>query len=120
MRYLLYSICFMRKKVLDLSFVECAFSEAFTVWLSYKEEIKDYYKTQRGVELAYKKLKKLSNSNPDRAMRIVEESIERGWKGLFPLKDERNSFSRREKDGASIFDTADYVLQADKPGGIFN
>lgn len=109
----------MKKRLLDLSFVECAFSECFAMWLSYKDEIKDYYKTQRGVEIAYNKLKRLSNNNPDIAKRIVEESIERGWKGLFPLKNERYSVNAR-RDGASIFDTADYVLQADKPGGIFN
>lgn len=110
----------MKRKVLDLSFVECAFSEPFTVWLSYKEEIKDNYKTQRGVELAYKKLKKLSNANPDKAMQIVEESIERGWKGLFPLKDERNSFGRKERVGSGIFAAADFVLQEHQQPHQFN
>lgn len=108
----------MKRKNLSLSFVECAFSEAFMEWYSYKEEINDQYKTQKGIELAYKKLKKLSNDNPEIAMRIVEESIEHGWKGLFPLKNERNNIEKR--CGASIFDTADLVLQANQPSGIFN
>lgn len=109
----------MKRKMLSLSFVECAFSEAFMEWYSYKEEINDQYKTQKGIELAYKKLKKLSNENPEKAMRIVEESIEHGWKGLFPLKDERNSISSKEC-GTSIFDAADLVLQENQQRGIFN
>lgn len=108
-----------KAKILDLSFVECAFSEVFMEWLSYKDEIKDQYKTQRGVELAYKKLKNLSNENPEIAKQIVEESIEHGWKGLFQLKNERYSFSQ-QKRGTSIFDAADYVLQENQQRGIFH
>lgn len=108
----------MKRKPLDLSFVECAYSEPFTIWLSYKEEIKDSYKTQRGVEIAYKKLKNLSNENPDIAMRIVEESIERGWKGLFPLKNERYSISQKGC-GASIWESADNVLQTNQQRDYF-
>lgn len=109
----------MKRKELNLSFVECAFSEAFMGWLSYKEEIKDQYKTQRGVELAYRKLKNLSNNNPSIAMAIVEESIEHGWKGLFPLKNERTDISQN-RCRQSIFDTADLVLQENQPRDFFN
>lgn len=108
-----------KAKVLDLSFIECAFSEVFMEWLSYKDEIKDQYKTQKGVELAYKKLKNLSNENPDIAKLIVEESIEHGWKGLFQLKNERYSFNQQRR-GSSIFDAADLVLQENQPRDFFN
>lgn len=109
-----------KAKVFDLSFVELDFSEVFMEWLSYKEEIKDQYKTQRGIELAYKKLKNLSNHNPETAMKIIEESIEHGWKGLFPLKNERISFSQQKRGGASIFDAADFILQENQPRDFYN
>lgn len=97
----------------DLSFIEPDFSDAMLEWLTYKCESKDYYKTQRGVEICYKNLKKLSGNNPNIAIEIVEQSIGNNWKGLFPIKNNGNRFNnnRQEREAPSIFDVAEQILQ---------
>lgn len=42
--------------------------------------------TNRALELAIDKVRKLESSE-DRQIKVIEQSIENGWQGLFPLKD---------------------------------
>ena len=70
----------------DFSFIEEEFSKPFLQWLDYKRERKEKYRSQKSMELAYSKMKKLSGNNPDTAMMIVEESMANNWQGLFALK----------------------------------
>lgn len=44
--------------------------------------------TDRAIELAMKELEKLAGNDNDLAIQILEQSIFRGWQGLFPLKGE--------------------------------
>lgn len=71
----------------DLSFIDPAFADAFTIWLNHKKkQFKFEYKTERSLKAAYAELVKLSGNDPDIAMQIVEQSMSNGWKGLFELK----------------------------------
>ncbi len=68
-------------------FVDPMFEKAFSTWLEYKEKQYNFkYKTERSLKLAYQELVRLSGCNPCTAMRIVEQSMSNGWKGLFELK----------------------------------
>lgn len=70
------------------AFVDPMFSDAFKVWLDYKkEQFKFKYRSERSLKAAYGELVRLSGYNPCTAMRIVEQSMARGWKGLFKLQD---------------------------------
>jgi len=71
---------------MNFSFVEDTLRPAFTAWLQYKNERRDKKYTPRGLQMAYDKLRLLSNGQPEAAQRIVENSIANGWSGLFPLK----------------------------------
>lgn len=75
------------KNGFDLSFITPEFEACFTRWLNYKKEIKDSYKTQIGVEQAYKNLIKLSGNNKSKAEIIINNSIGNEYKGLFPPKE---------------------------------
>lgn len=75
-----------KNKVYDFSFVANNFKDIFDMWINYKSEIKDAYKTQKGVEIAYNNLLKLSSGKPNIAKLIVEQSIGNNWKGLFEFK----------------------------------
>jgi hypothetical protein len=66
-------------------YVNPQFAEAWKLWLSYRKEIKQSYKTEKSAEIGYNKLIKTAGNNPQTAMDIVENSIANGWKGLFPL-----------------------------------
>ncbi len=72
-----------------LPFVDPMFEEAFSTWLEYKEKQWHFkYKTERSLKSAYQELVRLSGCNPCTAMRIVDQSMSNGWKGLFELKEQ--------------------------------
>lgn len=59
---------------------------AFDLWLKYKKERKESYKSEMSSEEAYNHLLKLAENDPERAMLIVKQSIANNWSGLFALK----------------------------------
>ncbi len=70
-------------------FVDPMFEEAFSAWLEYKEKQWSFkYKTERSLKSAYQELVRLSGGDPCTAMRIVDQSMSNGWKGLFELKNQ--------------------------------
>jgi len=74
----------------DLSFCNESFLTAWEKWLKFKDELKDPYKTTTGMQTQYAHLVKISGNDPDVALKIVEKSIRKEWKGLFPLDDSEN------------------------------
>ena len=66
------------------------FEQAFSVWLEYKHQRRETYKSDMSLKVCYNKLVKLANGDPVTAMAIVEQSMGNNWAGLFPLKIERN------------------------------
>lgn len=59
-------------------------------WILYKNEIKNGYKSQRGINAFYKKLFELSNGCHINAKQIIDQSISNNWKGIFELKNQNN------------------------------
>ena len=70
---------------------------SFQKWLAYKKERKQKY-TPTGEKQCLEKLKKLSNWNEDIAIQIVDQSIERGWSGLFELKEQINTPDDKDEE----------------------
>ncbi len=73
-------------KVVRLDFVDEHYRIAFGMWLDYKQERKQSYKSATSLKMCYKKLLEISEYNPDTALAIVEQSIANNWSGLFCLK----------------------------------
>lgn len=73
-------------KVLDFSFVEPDFSEAFTEWVDYKRSKGQTYKNQKSLEACYFNLIKLSGKDPPFAREIVFHSIANNYAGLYKPK----------------------------------
>lgn len=65
--------------------------EAWNKWLSYKKQIKKNYKTENGERTKITELLNLSNNNQDLQMKIVEQSINEEYQGLFPLKKDNSA-----------------------------
>jgi hypothetical protein len=61
-------------------------NQAFTDYVKMRKELKKPM-TERAVQLAMTKLETLSAGDNDKAIKILEQSIERSWAGLFELKD---------------------------------
>jgi len=83
------------KKEYSYDFVEQEFSESFLMWVNHKKEVRQSYKTQQSLELAYRQLKTLSKNNFAAAKKIVEQSIGNNWAGLFELKTQ-NTYERKQ------------------------
>lgn len=65
---------------------------AFSTWLEYKKRQFDFeYKTEPALKAVYSELILLSKGDPALAMKIVEQSMSNGWKGLFELKINNNN-----------------------------
>ncbi len=60
-------------------------NQAFTDYVKMRKELKKPM-TERAVQLAMTKLEHLSGGDNDTAIKILEQSIERSWAGLFELK----------------------------------
>ncbi len=76
----------IKKNSFDYSFVEPDLQKPFEEWLKYKRSKNQMYKRQCDLELCYKKLKKFSDGNAEKATLIIEQSMTNNWSGLFELK----------------------------------
>lgn len=83
-------------KSFSFDFIDEEFKECFFTWLEYKHQRRETYKTQKSLELCYKKLLDKSRNNSVTAQSIVEQSMANNWAGLFELK-ERKDISHEYK-----------------------
>lgn len=67
-------------------FVAPEFAQAFSVWLEYKRQRRETYKSDMSRKACYNKLVKLAGGDPAVAMAVVEQSMANNWAGLFALK----------------------------------
>ncbi len=65
--------------------------EAWNLWKEFrKEQYRTSYKPL-GEAAAISKLLRISNNNKENQAKIIQQSIENGWKGLFELKTEKQN-----------------------------
>lgn len=80
-----------KKKEADLSFVDEDFKDIFREWLEYKRDRNESYKSDKSLKMCYNRLLNLSDSNPEKAKLIIEQSIASNYAGLFELKNYGNN-----------------------------
>ena len=81
-----------KKNTFDFSFCDSSYLEIFQIWLNYKRERKETYKTQDSLQACYNNLLKLSNNKPEIAREIVNWNMAQNYAGLFPLKNTKPDF----------------------------
>jgi DNA-binding PadR family transcriptional regulator len=91
---------------LDMSFVDESFIPILIDWLEYKKEKKQAYK-QRGFATLYKNLMQMSGGNADVARKIVEQSMQNNYAGLFPLRQTNNYSPQSLPTGMIITESAE-------------
>jgi len=74
---------------LVLPFEENEFLEAWETWKKERRNIVKGQYTERAQQLGANKLATLSRGDMQRAIDIINQSIEYGWKGFFPIREER-------------------------------
>jgi hypothetical protein len=67
------------------------FATAWNEWLQYRKEgrLKKYVPT--GLKKTFTMLRHISGDDEETAIKILSQSMEQGWQGLFPLKKEKNA-----------------------------
>lgn len=93
----------------EKGFVAPEFAQAFSVWMEYKRQRRESYKSDMSLKACYNKLVKLAGGDPDTAMQIIEQSMANNWAGLFELK-QYNSNGNNQKQGHTI-STRDKLAQ---------
>lgn len=88
----------------DLDFITEDLADAFTLWLEYKKDRRESYKSDKSLKACYNKLVKLSKGDPMIASQIIDEAIANNWAGFFELKKNRNEHETSEgkNDAKSI------------------
>lgn len=67
-----------------------ALNQTFLDYIDARKKMKKPM-TEKAIELAMRELEKLAGTDNELAIKILNQSIFRGWMGLFPLKDEKQS-----------------------------
>lgn len=78
----------IKEKEKTAGFIEPEFAEAFEMWLEYKSQRRETYKSELSLKVCYNKLVRLSGGDPTTAKAIIEQSMANNWAGIFPLKDD--------------------------------
>ena len=70
--------------------------DAFQEFLKIRKKLKAV-NSDRAVNSLVSKINEYSNGNPNEAVKIIEQSIENSWKGIFPLKGQKKELSQYDK-----------------------
>lgn len=90
------------KKKIELPFSSEKFSEAWERWKTHRTEI--HHKLTPSTEQS--QLKKLSQFSESEAIAMIDQSIEHGWQGLFPVQRKYTSPIKQTKQGLTGFLTS--------------
>ena len=80
---------FEPKKMIEEYTEDSSLRDALVDFLDFRRSAKAAVSTKRQMQLLLKKLDELSHGNPQTKIKIVNQSIERGWKGFFELREEK-------------------------------
>lgn len=91
------------KKEVEWPFDSDKFRDAWRAYLDMrKAQHRFTYKSLESEQIALHQLQKMSNGNEATAIAIIAQSIAWCWKGLFPLKQQRNEQQTGTTDGSLI------------------
>ena len=79
------------------SFVEPAFEEPFSMWLEYKHQRNETYKSETSLKVCYNRLVRYAGGDPETAKAIVEQSMANNWAGLYELKEENGNGNNQQR-----------------------
>ena len=81
------------------------FKKYWSYWLEFKKEQFNFtYKSNISIQAALNELVKLSNGQEQTAIKIIEQSIAKGWQGFFQLKNETNANNNYSKQAPKVTD----------------
>lgn len=93
----------------DFDFISNEFLEKFILWLEYKKDRRENYKSEKSLKACYSKLVKLSKDNPAIASQIINEAIANNWAGFFELKNNKNEYGNKKQTNST--DSGDTIIR---------
>ncbi|WP_195476851.1 helix-turn-helix domain-containing protein [Bacteroides finegoldii] len=93
----------------DFDFISTEFLETFILWLEYKKDRRENYKSEKSLKACYNKLVKLSKGNPEIASQIINEAIANNWAGFFELKNNKNGNGNKNQTDST--DSGDTIIR---------
>ena len=88
----------VNKEKVELPFESYEFKDAWEQFKFYKKkEFKFTYKTKQSERAALKELLTLSKGYEDIAIKIINQSLANGWKGLFNLKEDAKGTTNNQR-----------------------
>lgn len=90
-------------------FISNEFLETFILWLEYKKDRRENYKSEKSLKACYSKLVKLSKDNPAIASQIINEAIANNWAGFFELKNNKNEYGNKKQTNST--DSGDTIIR---------
>jgi hypothetical protein len=86
------------KEIIELPFVSKEFEKMWFDWKDYKKkQFKFTYRTTQSELATLQELTKLSNGQEDQAIKILNQSMANGWKGLFNLKEDAKGTTNNQR-----------------------
>jgi hypothetical protein len=86
------------KEIIELPFVSKEFEKMWFDWKDYKKnQFKFTYRTKQSELATLQELIKLSNGQEDIAIKIINQSMANGWKGLFNLKEDAKGTTNNQR-----------------------
>ena len=86
------------KEIIELPFVSKEFENLWVSWKDYKKkQFKFTYRTTQSELATLQELTKLSNGQEDIAIKILNQSMANGWKGLFNLKEDAKGTTNNQR-----------------------
>ena len=81
----------VKTQPLVMPFEEDEFKRVWAIWIKERRDRKYKKLTPLGEQQMLNRLNKISHGDYKRAIRIIEQSIEQSWQGLFPIRENRTT-----------------------------
>jgi hypothetical protein len=90
-------------KEISFPFNSDEFKKYWSLWVDFKKEQFNFtYKSNISIQAALNELVKLSEGHENIAIKIIEQSIAKGWQGFFQLKNENNANNNYSKQAPKV------------------
>lgn len=88
------------------------FKEVWQEWIRYKKEIRTSYKSAQSAATGFKSLLEKSNYNAEKALRLVENTVANGWKGIQDEKIQKPAYTGKSKVHQQHDETIEYLNES--------
>lgn len=87
---------------MELPFNDPEFEKTWNEWLQYRKERKLPKYVPKGLQKTFTRLKNISGNDPQIAIKIINQSMEQNYQGLFPLSNNNGAVNQQTTSKAGV------------------